>query len=174
LLKDLRVDDLNAIDVLDVGIGNGYADCLILEHLNRFIGVDTSAGALEYAKKKLPQMIGYVNDAEDLDAIANASVDVYLSFRTFQSSLFDRRAALHEAHRVLRKGGLIILSIPIMFLKDDGSVLSGLIPPGSFEPEMDYAKEIVGRVRHLLKTLNFKDVGMDDRSPFEVYVYAHR
>ena len=82
--------------------------------------------------------------------------------------------ALHEAYRVLRLEGLVIISIPIMYLKGDGEVLKGLIPSGSTEPKMEYAESMVTRIEKLLNTLNFKKVGVDRRSPFEVYIHARR
>lgn len=117
LAKDLKIDDFNSIDVLNVGIGNGHADHKLLKNCVSSIGVDISTKALEYARAKLPNMSLYECAAEDMNIILNSTIDLYLSFRTYQSSLFDRRASLHEAYRVLRNGGIAIVSIPIMYLK---------------------------------------------------------
>jgi ubiquinone/menaquinone biosynthesis C-methylase UbiE len=170
----LKTKDLNAMDLLDVGIGNGYAVKNLFNSIGSFRAVDISREALEYARKLFPQMSSFENDAEDLKDIESNSVDLYLSFRTYQSTLFDRRASLHEAYRVLTTGGIIIVSIPIMFLKENGEVLTGQIPSGSFEPDMEYAKDMTCRIEGLMKTLNFKDVGCNYESPFEIYVYGRR
>jgi len=174
LLKDLGVQDPNQLDILDVGIGNGYAEEPFLKQIHSFKAVDISSEALQYAEKKYSQMTRLVGAAEDLNQIPNNSVDLYISLRTYQSTLFNRRAALHEAYRVLRNGGIIVLSIPIMFLGEDGKVLPGLIPPGSTAPDMEYARHFVERIKEYLTILNFRDVKVDERSPFEIFLSAKR
>lgn len=174
ILNELGVKDPNQLDILDVGIGNGYAEEPFLKQIHSFKAVDISKEALQYAEKKYPQMTRFVGAAEDLKQIPNNSVDLYISLRTYQSTLFNRRAALHEAYRVLRNGGVIVLSIPIMFLKEHGKVLAGLIPPGSIVPDMEYAQHFVERIREYLTILNFRDVKVDERSPFEIFLSAKR
>lgn len=177
LLKDLGVGgvkEFNKLDILDVGIGNGHAEEPFLSQLHSFRATDISDDALGYADKKYSQMTRFVCAAEDLNKIHNNSVDLYLSLRTFQSTLFNRRAALHEAYRVLRNGGIIVLSIPIMFLQEDGQVLAGLLPPGSKVPNMQFAQRIAERVKDYLTILNFLDVEIDQRSPFEIFLSARR
>jgi len=175
LLTDLGVKEFNQLDILDVGIGNGHAEEPFLSQLHSFKAVDISEEALKYADKKYSQMTRFVCPAEDLNNILNSSVDLYLSLRTYQSTLFNRRAALHEAYRVLRNGGIIVLSIPIMFPpQQNGQVLAGLIPPGSTEPSMEYARHIAERIKEYLTILNFRDVKTDERSPFEIFLSAKR
>jgi len=173
-LRDLGVEDPNQLHILNVGIGNGHAEEPFLSQIHSFKAVDISHEALQYARKKYPQMTSFVCPAEDLKPIPNNSVDLYVSLRTYQSTLFDRRAALHEAYRVLRNGGIIVLSVPIMFLRGDGQVLAGLIPPGSSEPNMEYARQLVARIHDYLTILNFRDATTDERSPFEIFLSARR
>lgn len=174
LLKDLGINDYDQLDILNVGIGNGHAEEVFLGNLRSFIGVDISEEALQFAVKKYPQMTRFKCSAEDLKPIANNSIDLYLSLRTFQSTLFNRRAALHEAYRVLHNGGVIVLSVPIMYLQEDGRVLTGLIPPGSTSPDIAYARQAVERIKEYMMILNFRDVEVDERSPFEIYLTARR
>lgn len=174
LLRDLGIEDYNQLDSLIVGIGNGHAEEPFLSQIHSFIAVDISDEALQYAKKKYRQMTQFICAAEDLRDIPNNSVDLYLSLRTYQSTLFDRRAALHEAYRVLRNGGIVVLSVPIMYLRGDGNVLAGLIPPRSFEPNMEYARQLVARIHEYLTILNFQEVRTDERSPFEIFLSARR
>jgi len=174
ILGDLGIEDPNELDVLNVGIGNGYAEKPFFSQVHSFRAIDISEEALQCAQKVYPQMTCFVCPAENLKPIGNASVDLYLSLRTYQSTLFDRRAALHEAYRVLRNGGIVLLSVPIMFLRGQGEVLAGLIPPDSLEPSMEYANHLVARTRDYLKILNFRDIRIDQRSPFEIFLSARR
>ena len=174
MMNDQGIYDYNQLDILDVGIGNGYAEEPFLSQIHSFKAVDISEEALQYARRKYPQMICYVCSAEDLKTISNNSVDFYLSLRTFQSTLFDRRAALHESYRVLRNGGIIVISVPILFLKKNGEALFGLIPPGCSEPNMEYAQKLITRIKDYLTILNFSNILVDSRSPFEIYILARR
>jgi len=175
LLNNLDISDLNSVGILDVGLGNGYAYSSVFSKLHSFTGVDISEKALGYAQDKFPQLNAFVNDAEDLTDIQTSSIDLYISLRTYQSTLFDKRLAVHEAHRVLRSGGKVIISIPIMFLGTEGEAIDGLIPPGSTNaPDMDYANDMVSQVEHLLHVLNFTHVGTNRDSPFEIFVYGTR
>jgi len=173
-LRELGVQDPNQLDVLYVGIGNGHSEEAFLSRLHSFRAVDISDEALQYARRKYPQMTSFICPAEDLEPIRNSSVDLYLSLRTYQSTLFDRRGALHEAYRVLRNGGILVVSVPVMFLRGNGEVLAGLIPPGSSEPNMEYARKMVERIHDYLTILNFRDVKTDERSPFEIFLSARR
>lgn len=174
LLDELGVKEYNQLDILDVGIGNGHAEEPFLSQLHSFKAVDISDEALQYADKKCSQMTRFVCVAEDLNQIPNNSVDLYMSLRTYQSTLFNRRAALHEAYRVLRNGGIIVLSIPIMYLQEDGRALAGLIPPGATAPSMEYARQLAERIKEYLTILNFRDVKTYERSPFEIFLSARR
>jgi ubiquinone/menaquinone biosynthesis C-methylase UbiE len=174
VLKQLDINNINDLDVLDVGIGHGATCKNLYKNIKSIKAVDISEKALSNAKYLIPHVEIYVNDAEDLISIPTSSIDLYLSFRTYQSTLFDKRDAIHEAYRVLRTGGICIISIPFMYLKSDGEVLQGLIPPGSKEISVEYAIDIAERIEKLLKTLNFKHTGISRVSPFEIYVYGKR
>jgi SAM-dependent methyltransferase len=56
ILNELEVKDPNQLDIINVGIGNGYAEEPFLSKIHSFKAVDISEEALQYAKKKYPQM----------------------------------------------------------------------------------------------------------------------
>lgn len=168
------IQNLTDLSLLDVGIGNGNSVTNIFIHVKNLNGTDISYKALEYAKNNLPNLKYLDNCAEELIDIKTGSIDLYVSLRTYQSTLFDVRAAMTEAYRVLRQEGVIIISIPIMFLKDDGTILTGLIRPGDVEPNMEYAFEVAKRISNLLEILNFKNINTYYNSPFEIFIGAKR
>lgn len=178
-LSRLGITDIKNIDVLDVGIGNAYASQVLLNNCASLTGVDISHEALNYAKNKLPNATLKVGSAEDLREIDSFSKDLYISLRTYQSTLFDIKESLHEAYRVLANGGGIVISIPNMFLKknDEGKivgVLHGLIPPASTSPSVEFAMSIAEKIQEYLKLLGFKNVEVYKESPFEIFVGAKK
>lgn len=174
LLKSLGVVDYYNYRILDIGIGNGFSTESLYRNCKELIGIDISKKALKYAKTKHPNARLINNQAENLKDIPNSSVDIIFAFRVFQSTLFDKKMALSESFRVLVSGGILILSIPIMFLKENGETLSGLIPPGEEKPSMEYADSIAHYFKDLMMTMNFKNVSICRDSPFELYVVGKR
>jgi SAM-dependent methyltransferase len=174
LLKIISLNNLDEIDILDVGICNGKVMKPIYENINKLNGIDISKKAIDYCKLNFPKANLFVDSAENLTTINNSSIDLYLSFRTYQSSYFGTKKALIEAYRVLRSGGFIVISIPIMYARKDGTLLKGLQPPNKLEPTMEYAYNILERIRELLDICNFVNITDFRKSPFELYIYAQR
>ncbi len=93
---------------VDVGCGSGrnlqmlrpYADCVM--------GLDTSAAALELASAR-----GFPTARADGYALplAGSSVDLVCALDVLEH-LDEDLMALHEFHRVLRPGGLLLLTVP--------------------------------------------------------------
>lgn len=178
-LEELGISKLRDLNALDVGIGNARASYPFLKEFHSLIGVDVSKKALEYAQGELPRASLLVSSAEDLKEVESFSIDLYVSLRTYQSTLFDIKQAIHEAYRVLARGGGIVISIPVMYLvkRDDGSVkgvVKGLIPSGSKEPSLEYAHEIAVRICWYLELLGFHDFQICEDSPFEIFIGARK
>jgi SAM-dependent methyltransferase len=165
---------LEKLEAVDVGAGHGQANKELYKPLHHLRLVDVSATALATAKRSMPWADTIEASAEDLGPIATDSVDAYFSFRTYQSTLFDVRAALHEAYRVLRRKGIFVISIPIMFPKEDGTIAKGLLRPGEKEPDMAYARGVACGIAETATCLQFNNVGVDERSPFELIILGER
>jgi len=178
-LSTLGISEVSNIEVLDVGIGNAYASQIFLTKCASLTGIDISQSALTYAKDKLPNARLEIGSAENLENVKSFSIDLYVSFRTYQSTLFDVKESLHEAYRVLAIGGAIIISIPIMYLKKDDTgkiqnVLKGLIPQGASVPSFDYAMQVSERITVYMKILGFSCTEIYYDSPFEIYIGARK
>lgn len=98
--------------VLDCACGTGYGSHFLSDHVRQVEGVDVSEVAVGYAagtytKSNLRFSLGQA----DALPFKNATFDVYISFETIEH-VPDPDALLNEAKRVLKPGGLFILSTP--------------------------------------------------------------
>jgi arsenite methyltransferase len=124
VVRDRLLANAGALDgavVLDVGTGDGLIG---LEALNRVgpgggvIFSDISEALVEQSRSAVTQRGGckrasfVVAAAEDLAAVASASVDVVTS-RSVLIYVADKARAFSEMYRVLREGGRISLFEPI-------------------------------------------------------------
>lgn len=100
--------------VLDLACGVGYGSYhLARKGFNGVIGIDRSKAAVGYARAvyaKLPNLAFITADAENLP-ISSSAVNVLTSFETVEH-LENADAFLLESGRVLKEGGLLILSTP--------------------------------------------------------------
>jgi SAM-dependent methyltransferase len=96
--------------VLDVACGTGYGSAALREAgAENVVGIDASAEACEFAIRKYG-IDARIGDAESL-ALGSASFDLVVSFETIEH-LANPRRFLDECHRVLRPGGVAIVSTP--------------------------------------------------------------
>lgn len=129
-------------DVLDVAAGEGYGSALLAQTASSVTGVELDPTAVAYAagayvRANLRFLSGSAT-ALPLDA---ASVDVVVSFETLEH-FFDHDLFLSEVRRVLRPGGLLVLSTP------DAATYSG---PGS-TPNPFHVRELThGQFADVLK-----------------------
>jgi ubiquinone/menaquinone biosynthesis C-methylase UbiE len=113
--------DLNGLVALDLGTGTGRFACMLVPYVSRMLAFDLSLHMLEVARDKLAR----VEVGESLVAAADhlalpipaSSADLIVSgwsvsyLTVWHSDRWHAQADawLSEAHRVLRKGGSIIL-----------------------------------------------------------------
>jgi O-antigen biosynthesis protein len=99
-------------DVLDVACGEGYGTALLAQAAKHVTGVDIDRRSIDDAKAKYGE-----NDVTWLSAdctaipVADASFDVVVSFETIEH-LTQHTELLREIKRVLRPGGVLVMSSP--------------------------------------------------------------
>ena len=102
------------MDVLDVACGSGYGSKMLADAgARRVRGFDLASDAIEHAKSHhIGENLSYaVGNAEDLSQIADASIDLFVSFETIEH-LPHVEKYLGEVQRVLRPGGRFLVSTP--------------------------------------------------------------
>ncbi|MBC7330368.1 class I SAM-dependent methyltransferase [bacterium] len=101
------IKGIEAKDVLDVGCGTGGN----LTLFNGFVvGLDVSLQALKLAQKRKPEAILCRGEAENLP-FKDDSFDLVLALDLLEH-LPDDIQGLREMHRVLRKGGNVLITVP--------------------------------------------------------------
>lgn len=174
-LVDAGVHNMRGDNVLVVGVGNGHEVEAFYSGAAEIVGVDVSQEMLDQAENRDVELTTYRSNAEDLACIESGSRDVYISLRTFQSTLLDIKSAVFEAGRVLRPGGTVVLSVPYIFYnKERDEVVQGLLrSPESdkLDPHLPY--DVADEIRRVLERFMFDDVKIRTGG-VEIYVYGER
>ncbi len=99
-------------DVLDIASGEGYGSAILAGVARSVVGVEIDAPSVAHAREAyaLPNLRFEVGDALDIP-LPDAVVDVVVCFETIEH-VDDPRILLEGIRRVLRPGGLLVISTP--------------------------------------------------------------
>ena len=108
----LARDLVAGLDVLDVASGEGYGSALLAGVARSVVGVEIDADTVRHAEAGYPManLRFLAGDALDLP-LPDGCVDAVVSFETLEH-LRDQERFLAEIRRVLRPGGLLLISTP--------------------------------------------------------------
>lgn len=98
-------------DVLEAGCGEGRGIDLLMPLAGRFTAVDKLKTAVERLSKKYPQAQFITMNFPPFANIPDEAYDVVVSFQVIEH-IPDDRFFLQEIHRVLKPGGVALLSTP--------------------------------------------------------------
>jgi glycosyltransferase involved in cell wall biosynthesis/GT2 family glycosyltransferase/SAM-dependent methyltransferase len=143
------------LDVLDIASGEGYGSALLAQVAHSVVGIDVSAEAVLHAQKAYqgPGLQFMQGDARRI-GLEDASVDVVVSFETIEH-FYEHDAFLAEVQRVLRPGGLFIVSSP------ERDVYS----PADRSPNPYHVRELTHSEFSLLLARSFRHVTMYAQRP---------
>lgn len=97
-------------DVLEAGCGEGYGADLIADVARRVIGLDYDDSAVAHVRARYPRVDMRQGNLAELPLPAE-SVDVVVNFQVIEH-LWDQGQFVSECHRVLRPGGVLLISTP--------------------------------------------------------------
>ncbi|WP_418230138.1 glycoside hydrolase family 99-like domain-containing protein [Burkholderia mayonis] len=100
--------------VLDIACGEGYGSFALAREAATVVGVDISEDAIRHAQAEYGQRaanLEYVVGSAANIPLGDASVDLVVSFETIEHH-DQHEAMIREIRRVLRPGGLVIISSP--------------------------------------------------------------
>ena len=153
-LKDLKVI-INGVGASGVAT----ARLLFAAGIKNITFVDIAPNGLKKIKKQIPNSNIVVSRAENLVTLTNSSYDMYISLRTYNSSFFNIKQAISEAFRVLKKDGIIIISIANGFLcPEDQYIIPGLIVPGTEFVDIYRGFDMIEKLSRQLCNNSFKDI----------------
>lgn len=173
ILQELNVASLNYLRTLIVGVGNGQEGQYLYSDVEDLTLVDIAPKSLYKAKRRLNTKQAYVMNAQNLHEIDSCSMEAYISLLTYQSTYFDMDRALVEAYRVLKKDGIIIISIASGFMKEKNVYIDGLIDPQNGSIDRNRPYDLIDDIRRMLISFNFVSLGIRT-TPSEIFIYARK
>jgi SAM-dependent methyltransferase len=163
---------LPSANILNVGVGAGHEAVALFSDCPQITCVDIAESGLANISRRIPASRTVVSSAEDLSALPESSYDLYVSLRTYNSSFFDTSAAATEAHRVLKPGAVIVVSVANGFLYTQrGCVVPGLIIPGTEFVDLYRGMDTANLIGAEFESAGFKDIRMHPTST-EIYLSA--
>ena len=99
-------------DILDIACGEGYGSHLLALHARSVTGVDIAPDAVRHADAKYRRPnLSFREGTCTAIPLPKSSVDMVVSFETIEH-IAEHDQFLAEIQRVLRKGGLLVISTP--------------------------------------------------------------
>jgi SAM-dependent methyltransferase len=101
--------------ILDIGVGGGRTTPYLAARASSYVGIDYSSGMVEACRERFPGLSFLCETACDLGRFPDGSFDLAVfSFNGLANIPSDRerRRALGEISRVLKRGGRFVFSLP--------------------------------------------------------------
>lgn len=129
--------------VLDAGCGTGHGTALLAEQAAEAVGFDVSPEAIAQAREKFPCARFLTGSANTFPA-NDGAVDLVTAFGIIEH-IPDWRAPVEEAYRVLKPGGVLLVSAPNKLFYSEARAEDAPNPPAQ-DFERDAFEEALARV----------------------------
>lgn len=98
--------------VLDIGVGAGRTTRYLAPLAARYEAIDYSPDMISYMRQAMPEISSQLGDFRDMNMFGNGTFDFVFATNNVLDNFSheDRFKALREAHRILRPGGMLVLS----------------------------------------------------------------
>lgn len=109
IFGELLPDDINGKDLLDAGSGTGWFSKEAVSRGAKVVSLDVGENILAQVAKKCDskRVVGSVLDMP----FENESFDIVISTEVIEHTA-DPKKAVQEMHRVLKKNGVLVLTVP--------------------------------------------------------------
>jgi SAM-dependent methyltransferase len=97
-------------DVLEAGCGEGYGADLIADVARRVIGLDYDESAVTHVRARYPRVQMLHGNLAELP-LPDGDIEVVVNFQVIEH-LWDQGQFVAECYRVLRPGGVLLMSTP--------------------------------------------------------------
>lgn len=168
-----------SISLLDVGSNCGDEIFQIMKGLNNFISLknvfalDISDVAIENGKKRYGQKINFFqSDMEDTFPFSEM-FDVCLCLRAIQSRGVFRQDALIQMASHIKKGGLLIISIPNGYVDINKTITRGLYDHRTKTFLRDRPMQLCNKIVHKLQDYGFEEINFATDTT-EILIYARK
>jgi SAM-dependent methyltransferase len=98
------------MEVLDAGCGEGYGSSILAARAEKVLGIDLERDVIDHAAERYPNVRFQAGDLATL-AFPDGSFDAVVSFQVIEH-LQSPRGFATECARILRPGGVLVLSTP--------------------------------------------------------------
>ncbi len=164
---------LSELQILNVGVGSGCEAIELFSDCSGITFADIAQVGLEKIKEQLPSSKTIIANACDLTEIKDDSYDLYVSLRTYNSSFFNIRQAITEAHRVVKCNGMIIVSVANGFLcTAQNRIIAGLIIPGTEFVDLYRGIDTAKVIQKLFIDEGFTNIHLFPTNT-EIYLFAN-
>ena len=172
IMKRFKILDHSKQRILNVGFGNGLEGVGLFDNCTAFTAVDIAPLSLQKARQRFPLAALKQDAAELLNTVEDESEDIYVSLRTYQSSLFDIEESIRQAYRVLAPGGVAVISVANAYLEGN-ALIKGLMAHRSKVVDVDRAFRLIEHIRQCFSKLRFNDIGLHSGNA-EEYVFGKK
>lgn len=146
-------------DSIVLGAGAGEEVRYLWNRLSRVpLLCDVTKGLCQNIQVESPNARMMQTFAQALSDVDNESMSTYVALRVYQSFLFDKQKAAAEANRILKQGGMAVISVANGYKSGDGHLVRGLMDANmniSSANALSEAAEIASAFAKLACTLEY-------------------